>query len=351
MGVLMVKMNQDKRIKGNKKIALGLQGGGAHGAFTWGVLDYLLEDGRLDIEGVSGTSAGGMNCLALSQGMAEGGKEGARRSLHRFWRVNSDKAKQLGMIPTFFDKMKGNHGLAYNPFLASMGTLSKFLSPQQWNPKNQNMLEDILKELFNFNIISNNEDLKVFLCATNVRTSKLKIFSGKELTFQAALASACLPILFHPVNIEGEDYWDGGFIGNPALFPLIYNCTTPDIVTVLLTPQYIHTTPKTIEDIRWRMTELSLINTLTREMRAISFISKLIDEGIADSKKIKKVNMHIIENPEIFASLHHSSALNSDWDFLQHLFTEGRKTAEKWLAKNYDDIGVKSTANIEHEFV
>ena len=335
----------------NKTISIGMQGGGAHGAFTWGILDYLLEDGRLDIEGVSGTSAGGMNCLALCQGMAEGGKDGARKSLYRYWKILSEKSKKIGMAPTPFDKFKGGYGISTNPLFSMMGQISKNFSPYEWNPKNQNMLEDLIKELFNFKKIATYEDLKVFLCATNVRTSKLKIFSGNEITPQAVLATACLPILFQAVNIEGDDYWDGGFIGNPAIFPLIYHCATPDILVLLLTPQYRHNTPKTLDEIHWRMTELSLINTLTREMRTIDFISKLIDDGIADKTKIKKVNMHLIENPQVFADLDHTSALNSDWDFFMFLFEKGRETAEKWMAKNYEHIGARSTANVTEEFV
>lgn len=334
----------------NKKVAIGMQGGGSHGAFTWGVLDYLLEDGRLDIEGVSGTSAGGMNCLALTQGMAEGGKEGARKSLFRYWKVLSEKSKKMGMIPTAIDNYKGGHGIATNPMFSLMGMISKNMSPYEWNPKNQNMLKDLIKELFNFKKIASFEELKVFLCATNVRTSKLKIFTGNEINLEAVLATACLPTLFHAVNIEGDDYWDGGFIGNPAIFPLIYNCETPDIMVLLLTPQYRHTTPKTLDEIHWRMTELSLINTLAREMRAIDFVTKLIDEGVADKTKIKKVNMHIIENTQVFADLDHTSALNSDWDFVHYLFEQGRETAEKWMAKNYDNIGVRTTATLS-EFV
>lgn len=333
-----------------KSIAIGMQGGGSHGAFTWGVLDYLLEDGRLNIQGASGTSAGGMNCLALAQGLAEGGKEGARKSLHRYWRVLSEKSKKIGMTPTPLDNFIGGHGINMNPLFSVMGQLKKNFSPYEWNPKNQNMLADLVKELFNFKTISSYEAFKVFLCATNVRTSKLKIFSGKEITPEAVLASACLPTLFQAVNIEGEDYWDGGFIGNPAIFPLIYNCETPDILVILLTPQYRHNTPKTLNEIHGRMTELSLINTLTREMRAIQFVGNLIDSGVADKTKIKKVNMHLIENTQVFSDLDHTSALNSDWDFLRFLFEKGRETAEKWMKKNYSGIGERSTADLLEEF-
>lgn len=337
--------------KVSKKVALAIQGGGSHGAFSWGVIDYLLEDGRLDFEGASGTSAGGMNCLALCQGLAKGGKKGARETLLEFWKKNSEAAQQAGIAPTIFDKAKGDHGLMFNPAHLFMEQISKFMSPAQWNPHNKNVLEDLVKTFFDFNLISTYEDFKVFLCATNVRTSKLKFFTGKELSVQSALASACLPTLFHPVTIDGEDYWDGGFIGNPALFPLIYNCKTSDIITILLTPQKIRETPKTMPDIRWRLTELSLINTLTREMRAINFISKLIDDGIIKDPSIKRMHMHIIENPEVFHKLNHTSALNPDWEFLQFLFEEGRKTGKKWLEKNYDSIGVESTVNLEREFV
>lgn len=334
-----------------KKISIGLQGGGSHGAFTWGVLDCLLEDGRIDIEGVSGTSAGGMNCLALCQGMAEGGNEGARKTLHRYWKAVSEKSGQIGIVPTPMDKYIGKYGISTNPLFMMMGMISKNLSPYQWNPQNKNMLEDLIGEIFNFKKIAAYKDLKVFLCATNVRTSKLKIFTGAEITSQAVLATACLPSLFQAINIEGEDYWDGGFIGNPAIFPLIYDCETPDIMVILLTPQYRPSTPKTLDEIHWRMTELSLINTLTREMRAIHFISHLIDEGIADKTRIRKINMHVVQNPDVFIDLDHTSALNSDWDFLMHLFEKGRETGKQWLETNFDNISVKSTADLSQHFV
>jgi NTE family protein len=292
-----------------------------------------------------------MNCLALAQGMAEGGKNGARKSLHRYWKILSEKSKKMGMIPTPLDTYKGGHGISTNPIFAMMGQISKLMSPYEWNPQNKNALDDLIRELFNFKKIASFEELKVFLCATNVRTSKLKIFSGDEITPQAVLATACLPTMFQAVNIEGDDYWDGGFIGNPAIFPLIYQCKTPDILVLLLTPQYRHNTPKTLDEIHWRMTELSLINTLTREMRVIEYIGRMIDEGVADKTKIKKVNMHLIENPQVFADLDHTSAMNADWDFFTFLFEKGRETAEKWMAKNYDNIGICSTADLSEEFV
>ena len=335
--------------KEKKRVAIACQGGGSHGAFTWGVLDYLLEDGRIDIEGASGTSAGGMNCLALCQGMVDGGKEGARKSLHDYWKTLSEYSKKAGMAPTPMDRLKGGYGVT-NPVFSALNNISKKFSPYEWNPKNKNMLADLVKEFFDFNKISTYDDLKVFLCATNVRISKLKIFTGEELTPAAALASACLPSLFQAVTIDGEDYWDGGFIGNPAIFPLIYNCKTSDIIVILLTPQYRDKTPKTLKDIHWRRTELSLVNTLMREMRAIQFISKLIDDGVADKTKIKRINMHVIENPEVFVDLDHTSALNTDWDFFNHLFEKGRETAEKWVKKNINDVGVKSTVELADNF-
>lgn len=335
-----------KKTTKRKSIALGCQGGGAHGAFTWGVLDKILQDGRIDIEGASGTSSGGMNCLALAQGLIEGGKEGARKKLYEYWKTVGQKSKQIGMAPTPLDKYMRGHGIGFNPLFMTLKNIKKNFSPYEWNPTNHNPLSDIVKEVFNFKTISKNESCKVFLCATNVRTAKSKIFTGKEITHEAALASACLPQLFHTVRIKGEDYWDGGYSRNPAIFPLIQECKTPDVVVILLAPHNRDTTPKNVDDIRWRLQELSTINAVMDELRSIKRIRDLIDEGAIVQGKVKKVNMHIIENPKVFEDLDQTSALNADWDFFQHLFKKGRDTAEQWLDEKFDSIGVKSSIDL-----
>lgn len=334
-----------------KKVALALQGGGSHGAFTWGVIDALLEDGRFEIEGLSGTSAGGMNCVAYAYGMMEGGPEGARKSLLKFWRAMSEKSQILGMSPTLFDLHAGTHGLKFSPHFHLAGHIKDHYSPYDWNPKNLNLLREIIDELFDMDKLAEYEDVKVFLCATNVRNAKLKIFTGKELSVDAMMASACLPTLFHAVTIEHEDYWDGGFIGNPAIFPLIYNCETSDVIVILLTPQHRHNTPKTVHEIKHRLMELSLINALNREMRSINFITKLIDQEFIAPDALKRVHMHLIENEALFQKLDTSSAMNTDWNFLTHLFHEGKKTGKKWIERNYKDVGIKSSIDLEKDFV
>jgi NTE family protein len=202
-----------------KKVALALQGGGSHGAFTWGVLDRLLEDERIHIEGVSGTSAGAMNATVLAQGMMKNGRQGARDELHKYWKMMSETAKHSPLQPSWMDLFFNRHGFEYSPLYHMMSTISSFLSPYQMNPLNIDPLKQKLDEFIDFKKLREYKDMKVFLCATNVKTSKLKIFPLNELKIECLLASACLPQLFQATNVDGEYYWDGGFIGNPPLSP------------------------------------------------------------------------------------------------------------------------------------
>ena len=328
---------------GSKKVAVALQGGGSHGAFSWGVLDRLFEDGRFEIVGFSGTSAGGMNATAATQGLLKGGNQGARDELKNFWRLISDSATSIGIIPSPLDRMVGKYGLDYSPMMILMNIMRRNSSPYLFNPLDINLLRNTIEMFFDFDLISNSEKVKLFLCATNVKNASLKIFQNQELTAKALLATAALPNLFRAVEIDGHYYWDGGFIGNPAIFPLIYNCDTSDIVVISLTPMNRVTLPKTHEDISWRLQEISLINTLVREVRAIDFITKLIDNGIADASKLKRVYMHSIQKPEIFTELSYTSPMNSDWSFMEYLFSEGRLAADSWIKRNFERVGKEST--------
>lgn len=335
-----------------KRVALALQGGGAHGAFTWGVLDAFLEDGRVDIEGISGTSAGGMNAVACIQGYMKGGREGARKELRRFWEVISDYALVNSPLrPSFQNQLMGNPNLGDSPSYIWMNFLQGMLSPYQLNPMNLNPLESFAKQFFEFEALRQFKGMQLFLCATHVATGKLKIFKLEELRLEALLASACLPFLFHAVEIDGEHYWDGGFVGNPAIYPLIYECETPDVMVIQLTAMQRPDLPQTSREIIDRHKEITYNACLMREMRSINFISKLIDDGLLDANKIKRLNVHLIRNEETFEKLEISSALNADLRFLEHLFKEGRKTGKDWLEKHYDDIGVRTTAEIQKDFV
>lgn len=337
--------------KEKKVVALALQGGGTHGAFTWGVLDALMEDGRIEVEGLSGTSAGGMNSVAFAQGYIKGGAEGAREEVKRFWKMIEEASKTSPLRPSPMDEMMGSHTLRGSPLYLWMNLMGGFLSPYQTNPLNINPLKDMVRSFFDFDLLRKATNPKIFLCATHVKSGKLKIFTGKELTEEAMLASACLPFLFQAVEVDGDFYWDGGFSGNPAIYPLIYNCKTKDIIVVQLTQSYRDEVPTTAAAITDRHKEITYNSCLLREMRAIYFITQLIERGAITDKSVKKLNMHLIRNKGVFDELDLSTALNTQPNFLEHLFQAGQATGREWIKENFKDIGVKSTANIEADFV
>src|SRR5690349_14419574 len=259
-----------------KAINLALQGGGAHGAFTWGVLDRLLEDERLAIDGISACSAGAMNAAVLAYGYAVGGREGARDSLAGFWRRISEAALTSPLQPSPLDRVLGDHSLRHSPAFVAFDMLTRLFSPYDYNPLGLNPLRDVLRRCVDFEVLAKAAcPIKVFLSATNVRTGKVRVFERREVTVDAVLASACLPFLFQAVEIDGEAYWDGGYMGNPALFPLIYNCESADILVVHINPLERADVPRSATDIMNRINEISFNSSLMREMRAIAFVSRL----------------------------------------------------------------------------
>lgn len=334
-----------------KKIVIALQGGGSHGAYTWGVLDALLEDNRLDIEGLSGTSAGGMNATAVAQGLVQGGAQQARQTLERLWALIGEQGKRSPLRPSYFDKLTKNFNISKLPAYKTMQFITKFFSPYQLNPSGKHPLRPIVDDLFDFEHLRTTTLVKLFLCATHVATGKLKIFAGKDLCRESVLASACVPTLFQAVEVDGELYWDGGFIGNPAIYPLIYNCETPDVLVVQIRRVHDPKIPTTVHDIHNRLGEITQNACLTREMRSIAFISKLIDDEVIPKGKLKKLNMHMIRDDQFFGGIDRASGFCSDPDFLQYLFKAGRRAGRQWLSRNFDQIGVKSTAHIEEDFV
>ena len=336
--------------KKRKKIAIALQGGGSHGAFTWGVIDKLLEDGRFEIEGLSGTSAGGMNAVALAQGMIKGGNEGARQEMQRYW----EKIASVGQLSPFwrpFNPAQLEFPSMPDPLQMMSGLMQHVLSPYQTNPLNMNSLRDMVEEFFDFELLRQAKELQLFLCATHVNTGKLKLFTLNTLDTNRVLASACLPFLFHAVEVDGEAYWDGGFVGNPAIYPLIYACETPDIMVIQLTVMNRKRLPLTAAEIIDRHKEITYNACLMREMRQIDFISDLIDNGIIKEGSMKRLRMHLVRNEELFTGLDLSSALNSDWNLIQYLFKEGQKTGKKWIEENYDAVGKCQSTNVHQEFV
>lgn len=346
-----------------KKIAIALQGGGAHGAFAWGVMDRLLEDGRFDIVGVSGTSAGGMNAASIIQGLIKGGADEARTTMRRYWEGMHELSKDISpfhnpfingpwsewfrhmsrmwhlMCPWMPDALARNYNLDHMPMFQLTKHMGNVFSPYDTNPRNINPFRDFIHDFFDFETIRNSQERRIFLGTTHVRTGKIKIFSNQDISGDVLMASACLPFLFQSVEIEGEHYWDGGYIANPAIYPLIEACDTRDIVIIQLTKTYCDEVPTSHGAIVDRMKEITYNGCLVREMRAIYFITMLIDKGIIAKDKMKRLNMHLIKNENTFRDLNLSSALNTDWEFLTMLFKEGRSTAEKWIHKNYDNVG------------
>src|SRR5687768_14698939 len=297
-----------------KTINLALQGGGAHGAFAWGVLDRLLEDERVAFEGVSATSAGAANAAVLAYGLSVGGREGARKALKMFWRRIARSAIFSPLQPSAWDRLTHNHALESSPAFLAFDVLSRLFSPYQLNPLNINPLRSVLEQVVDFERIRKDCAVKLFLSATNVRTCKVKVFTGDEITVDAVLASACLPFMFQAVEIDGEHYWDGGYMGNPALFPLIYNCGSADVVVVHINPAERPEVPKTARDIMNRINEISFNSSLMREMRAVSFITRLIDEEKLDRGEAKRLYLHSIEAEDFMRGLGVASKMNADWE-------------------------------------
>ncbi|RDD61566.1 patatin-like phospholipase family protein [Ferruginivarius sediminum] len=334
-----------------KAVTLALQGGGAHGAFTWGVLERLLADERLEIEGISGTSAGAMNGTVVAEGLMQGGRQGAIRALEHFWGAVSRIGRFAPFVRTPFDMAGQAWNLDYTPSYMIFDAISRYLSPYQFNPANLNPVLDVLESAVDFDLVRRCDQVQLYVSATSVRTGKIRVFGREEITAKAVMASACLPQVFQAVEIDGEPYWDGGYMGNPALYPLIYNCASPDVVIVQVNPIERSETPTTTPEIVDRLNEVTFNATLMREMRAIAFVSRLLEEHEIDPKRYKRVLMHRVDVPEEMTRYNASSKMNAEWDFLCHLRELGNRQGEAWLQENFDALGQRSTIDIEGEYL
>ena len=342
----------EKNQKPPKKIInVALQGGGSHGAYTWGVLDALLADGRISIEGLSGTSAGGLNATAVAQGLVQNGNQGARDMLRKLWERIGEEGKKSPIQIMPWDKATRNYSISKNPLFMMMRYMTTVMSPYQMNPNNNNPLRPIVEELFDFEPLQQSKLVKLFLCATHLATGKLKIFSGQQLSIDALLASACVPTLFQAVEVNGEFFWDGGYIGNPALFPLIYGCESPDLLVIQVHRVHDDKVPTSVHEIKNRLSEISQNACLTREMRAIAFVTDLIDKGIIAPGALKRLYMHQIRDDDFFGTLERDIGYIADPDFLEFMYDAGFKIGTKWLKENFDAIGVRTTANIEADYL
>ncbi|WP_374615400.1 patatin-like phospholipase family protein [Thauera aminoaromatica] len=328
-------------------VALALQGGGAHGAYTWGVLDRLLEAG-VPIEGISGTSAGAMNAVALAEGWTTGGAEGARAALDRFWTAVGDSVPfHLELLQSLSPSGDGSLPSPMNMMLG----LARVFSPYQLNPFELNPLRDVVRAQFDFERIRSACPLKLFIAATAVRTGKVRLFRTAELGEAALLASACLPTLHHAVEIDGEHYWDGGFTANPAIYPLLYECDTPDLLMVLLNPLQHEQAPRSAEDIAARSMELGFSTTFLREMRMIAHARQFIAERPRWSpigrleRKLLRERFHLIDAPEL-GDAGSASKLDATASALLRLRELGRARAETWLQAHAHEVGRRETIDV-----
>jgi NTE family protein len=326
-------------------VDLALQGGGAHGAFTWGVLDRLLEESRLQIEGISGTSAGAMNAAVLISGQSVGGTEGAKAALEQFWRRVSDAALLSPFRRTPLDIMLGRWTLDTSPMFLTLDLMARIFSPYDLNPHGANPLRDILANCIDFRRVAK-APVKLFVTATNVHTGRGHIFRNAELTPEVLLASACLPTLFQAIEIDGEAYWDGGYAGNPTITPLIRECASSDTILVQVNPVERPGTPRSARDIVNRINEVSFNATLLKELRMMAVLRQASDPGTSEGARWAGMRIHRISSSTM-TELGYSSKLNAEWEFFCMLRNEGRRSAEAFLVAHSADLGVRSTLDLD----
>jgi NTE family protein len=335
-------------------VNLALQGGGSHGAFTWGVLDALLEDGRLAFEGLSGASAGAMNAVVLAEGWRLALERGtdprtsARELLARFWNSVAERPAGLGLaspVPWFAPPYGTQHAALM------FDLVTRVFSPYQLNPFNVNPLREVLRPLVDFEALRASSPFRLFVTATNVRTGRPRVFREHELKLDMLLASAALPFAFHAVEVDEEYYWDGGYVGNPSLYPLFYATKTRDLLLVQINPLVRDDLPDTAQEIIERVNEISFNTALLHELRAIAFVERLLGEQKLDPRKYRRINMHMIEAEEQLRKYGASSKTYTSRVFLKELFELGRATATDWLDRNFAYVGHASSTRIAERFL
>jgi len=326
-------------------IDLALQGGGSHGAFTWGVLDRLLEEKWLHIAAISGTSAGAMNAAVLASGWTEGAAEGARRALANYWHRVSRAATFSPLRRSPFDRLMGRWTLDTSPAYVVMDLMSRLVSPYDLNPAGFNPLRNILEESIDFEGLARSP-IKLFVTATNVRTGRGRIFRNPEITGDVLLASACLPTLFRAVEIDGEAYWDGGYAGNPTITPLVRESDAHDTILVQINPRERADVPRSAADILNRLNEISFNSPLMKELRMIALLRQVADPGTGEGARWAQMRTHRIMT-DALAKFGASSKFNAEREFVVMLHEEGRRAASEFLKAHADDLGRRSTADID----
>lgn len=326
---------------GAKRVNLALQGGGAHGAFTWGVLDYLLEDGRLSFSGVSGASAGAVNAVMLADGLARGGPAEARNRLAGFWRAASLGGGLPGPQRAVLDRMLALFPAGGSPLQMFVDAMSRFMSPYDFNPLNINPLKTLIERFVDFEAIRKYRDLELFISATNVKSGRLRVFRREDISADVVMASAALPHVFRAVEIDGEPYWDGGFTGNPPLLPLI-SSNGNDVLLIQIAPLRREDTPTSAREILNRVNEISFSSPLAAELRALEYLAR--DTG----RNAPGINVHRILLDGLDKRLN-GSRLKTDYDFFALLHRAGRRAARRFLDRHFDDIGRRSTLDLVKE--
>jgi NTE family protein len=326
-------------------IDLALQGGGSHGAFTWGVLDRFLQEPWLTIDGISGTSAGAMNAAVLAHGYAQGGAEAARAALGKFWDQVADAGRYSPLRRSPLDVLMGRWTMDTSPMFLAFDMAARLFSPYDLNPAGRNPLRRILAECIDFEDLRKTP-IKLFVTATNVRTGRGRVFRNSELTPEVLLASACLPTLFQAVEIGGEPYWDGGYSGNPTMTPLMRESTSQDTLIVAINPMERPGTPRSAREILNRVNEISFNATLLKELRMIALLRQVADTGHCEGAKWAGMRVHLISSP-VMTDLGYSSKLNAERAFLSMLKDEGRRSAENFLATNGNNLGRRSSIDLE----
>jgi len=336
-----------------KRVNLALQGGGAHGAFTWGVLEHLLLDERLEVEGISGTSAGAVNAVMLADGLTRGGREEAIKRLGDFWRAASSSGNLPALQRAVMERLLSFTPLEGTPVQAWLDALSRYFSPYDVNPLNINPLKDLFERFVDFEALRKNSNLQMFISATNVQTGRVRIFPRQKITADAVMASACLPLLFRAVVIDGVPYWDGGYLGNPVIFPFFGTTTTEDVLVVQINPLERQATPTSSSEIMNRINEITFNSSLLGEYRAIDFVARLIDQGRlprgTGPGQYRRINVHRIVLDRFGTHFDAFSKLSTDYDFFEMLHLSGKRAARRFLDDHFEDIGVKSTVDLRAE--
>jgi NTE family protein len=329
-----------------KRVNLALQGGGAHGAFTWGVLDQLLEDGRFEIAGISGASAGAVNAVMLADGLSRGGADAARGRLADFWRAVSVDGHlpelQRGVVERLF------------PFVPREGwwlpAVSRLFSPYDLNPLNINPLKELIERFVDFEALRRDVSRELFISATNVVSGELRTFTREEISAEAVMASACLPLLFRAVEIDGVPYWDGGYSGNPALLPFLRATLTEDLLIVQINPRERRKVPTSTREIMSRVSEITFNASLLAELRVIDFVNRLIDEGRLPrgmrSDQFRRLRLHSIAMADPGEAFAARSTLKRDYEYFETLHKLGQRATRRFLDAHFDDIGRRSTIDM-----